>query len=102
MSWSAQTTLASGINMLWLAQTNQGYMVGDYESLAFSGGHALPCFAVASAPTSTLIENMNTATGLGALGGSRLLVTMAAGGVLTRGGFGRGGVGRRVIPKTLF
>lgn len=95
-SWSAPTTLVSGINMLWLAQTNSGYMVGDYESVAFSGGHAFPCFAVASAPSGTLLENMDTATGLGALGGSRLAVKAPAGAVMPRGGIGR------AIAKTLF
>lgn len=102
-SWSAPATLASGINMLWLAQTNQGYMVGDYGSLAFSGGHAFPCFAVASAPASTLLENMDTATGLTALAGTRLPVRASpAGGEMARGGFGRGSLGRPLRAAALF
>jgi hypothetical protein len=50
-SWHAPTTLTGDINVTWLANTNQGYMVGDYQGTAYSTGVAHGVFAVARAPT---------------------------------------------------
>ena len=37
----------------WIANTNQGYMVGDYISTSFTGdGKAHPVFSLAKAPDS--------------------------------------------------
>ena len=47
-TWSALTTLAGGMNNIWFPTTNQGYMPGDYESLAFVNGSALPVLGVAT------------------------------------------------------
>ncbi len=59
-SWSPGQQLAGPMNPTWLANTNQGYMVGDYISTSIlSNGSAYPAFAVASAPTST---GLNEAT----------------------------------------
>ena len=45
----------------WLANTTQGYMVGDYFSVSFVGGRAIGVFALATAPTSTFHESMYAA-----------------------------------------
>jgi len=48
-TWTAPTTLTPAMSIAWLPTTITGSMVGDYFGLAFSGGHAVPVFAVASA-----------------------------------------------------
>jgi hypothetical protein len=53
-SWSARATLtSSAMNLAWLANTTDGYMVGDYISTSFSDGKAFPVFITASAPNGT-------------------------------------------------
>ncbi|HKD01625.1 MAG TPA: sialidase family protein [Terriglobales bacterium] len=47
-TWTAPTTLAGPMSISSLPQTNQGPMVGDYQSLSFAGGTAHPVFAVAN------------------------------------------------------
>src|SRR5579885_3566871 len=72
-SWSASTPLtAAPMNVTWLANTTDGYMVGDYIATSFSGGKAFPVFAVASAPTgSQLNESLFTIqSGLAVTGGT--------------------------------
>ena len=60
-SWSAPITLTPAMKVSWLANTNQGFMVGDYIGTAFSGGLAHAPFAVAKAPRgSTFDEFMAT------------------------------------------
>ena len=50
-SWSTSTTLTpSTMNLTWLANTTDGFMVGDYISTSFSDGKAFPLFVAASAP----------------------------------------------------
>lgn len=69
-SWSAATTLASGMNVTWLANAG-GYMVGDYISTSIAGGSAFPIVALASAPSGGLLdEYMATVTGLAVSGGT--------------------------------
>jgi BNR repeat-like domain len=79
-TWSAPTTVASGMPSTWVATTSQGRMVGDYISTSFGSDNlAHGVFATASAPTSgtscsqvldNCLEPMDTfATGL-ASGGS--------------------------------
>jgi len=48
-TWTAPTTLAGPIKLNWLANTDQGFMVGDYQSISFVNGEAHPAFAEASA-----------------------------------------------------
>jgi hypothetical protein len=56
--WTASTTL-TGMKLPWLPSSNQGSMVGDYESLVFVNGKALPVVAVAKANSgSTFNESM--------------------------------------------
>jgi BNR repeat-like domain len=48
-TWSAPITVAGAMNNTWFPNTNQGFMPGDYESLAFVNGKALPVVGVATA-----------------------------------------------------
>lgn len=50
-TWSAPTNLAGPMSVSWLANTNQGRMVGDYISSSFSNGTVHPVFSLASAPS---------------------------------------------------
>ena len=64
-TWTAPTKLAGPMQLGWLANTNQGFMVGDYESLAFVGGKAHPVLAVAKNTATVFDEVMaTTASGL--------------------------------------
>lgn len=50
-TWSTKTTLTpSPITVTWLANTDAGYMVGDYISTSFANGKAIPVFVTATAP----------------------------------------------------
>jgi hypothetical protein len=49
-NWSAPQQLAGPMNLSWLADTNQGRMVGDYISTSYSGANAFPVYASATAP----------------------------------------------------
>ena len=73
-NWSTETTLTSTpMNMAWLANTTQGYMVGDYIATSFANGNAFPLFVAASAPSSSGQLNealFSTSTGLAILGGT--------------------------------
>jgi len=46
-TWSVPQTLAGPMTLTNLANTSQGFMVGDYISTSFSGANAIPVFAVA-------------------------------------------------------
>lgn len=62
-TWAAAQTLAGPMTLTWLADTNQGVMVGDYISTSFVNGKAHPVFAVASANSGTVFnEAMFTST----------------------------------------
>lgn len=54
--WSSFTQIAGPMKLSWLAQTDQGAMVGDYISASILGGIAYPVFAVANAPVETLLN----------------------------------------------
>ncbi|HEY6287132.1 MAG TPA: sialidase family protein [Ktedonobacteraceae bacterium] len=72
-SWSTSTTLTpTAMNLTWLANTTDGYMVGDYISTSFSDGKAFPLFIAASAPNgSQFNEALFTVTaGLTIAGGT--------------------------------
>jgi len=47
-TWSAATQLAGPMTLTWLANTSQGFMVGDYISTSFVNGTAHPVFVVAN------------------------------------------------------
>jgi hypothetical protein len=69
-TWSAPMRLTRAMSLSWLANTNQGFMVGDYISTSFIGGVAHAAFAVASKPVAgSFREAMATsAAGLPAFG----------------------------------
>jgi len=69
-TWTSPTQLAGPMTLTWLANTSQGFMVGDYISTSFSGGTSHPIFAVANAPTAGVFdEAMYTpASGLASAG----------------------------------
>ncbi len=48
LTWSALTTIAGPMTNTWFPTTNQGFMPGDYESLAFVNGAAIPVLGVAT------------------------------------------------------
>lgn len=72
-SWSTSATLtSSAMNLTWLANTTDGYMVGDYISTSFSDGKAFPVFITASAPNGTKFNEalFTVTTGLAIAGGT--------------------------------
>lgn len=73
-TWSAENTLTTSImNIAWLANTDSGYMVGDYISTSFSSGKAFPVFVAAATPSGSgqLNEFLSTVqAGLAVQGGS--------------------------------
>lgn len=50
-TWNSAVTLAGPMNVTWLAQSQNGYMVGDYISTAFINSVAYSVFAVAHVPS---------------------------------------------------
>lgn len=72
-SWSTSATLTpSAMNLTWLANTTDGYMVGDYISTSFSDGKAFPVFVTASAPSGNQFNEalFTVKTGLAVEGGT--------------------------------
>ena len=72
-TWSTSTTLTpTAMNLTWLANTTDGYMVGDYISTSFSDGKAFPLFISASAPNGSQFNEalFTTIAGLTISGGS--------------------------------
>jgi hypothetical protein len=72
-SWSTSTTLtSSAMNLTWLANTTDGYMVGDYISTSFLVGKAYPLFITASAPNGSQFNEalFTVTTGLTIAGGT--------------------------------
>jgi hypothetical protein len=55
-AWTPSTQLAGPMSLAWLANTTQGFMVGDYISTSFSGAPAYPAFAVANAPSGGVFD----------------------------------------------
>jgi hypothetical protein len=65
-SWTTASQLAGPMTLSWLANTNQGRMVGDYISTSYTNGTPHPIFALANPPTgTTLDEAIYTATTTG-------------------------------------
>jgi hypothetical protein len=55
-TWTANTHLAGPMSLTWLANTSQGFMVGDYISTSFSSAPAFPAFDLANAPSGGLFD----------------------------------------------
>jgi hypothetical protein len=63
-SWTSNLQLAGPMQVSWLAQTNQGAMVGDYISTTIDNGKAFPVFALAQSSSSgALHESLYTLAG---------------------------------------
>ena len=65
--WSAAQTLGGPMSLSWLPDTFSGNMVADYIGMGFGGSKAFPIFALAQAPTGSLLHQAiyTTAAGLG-------------------------------------
>jgi hypothetical protein len=56
-TWTQPRKVAGPFKMSWIAQTDQGPMVGDYISTSFAGGPlAFPVFAIAKLPTNGVFD----------------------------------------------
>jgi hypothetical protein len=89
--WTHAVTLAGPMSLTWLAATTQGFMVGDYAGMAFSGGTPHPVFAAAQPPIrGHFRESMYTWTGLRAPARDRATVASGTGTRLSTGPLVRG------------
>lgn len=66
-TWTAPTTLSGPMNVAWLAQTTQGFMVGDYIASTFVNGAPIGFFEIANAPASNRFDEATYASRPGAL-----------------------------------
>ncbi len=64
-TWSKAQKLAGPLKNSWLANTDQGYMVGDYISTSHVGGLAFGVFADATANHGTVDDEFMATTGKG-------------------------------------
>jgi hypothetical protein len=56
-TWAPARRVAGPFRLSWIAQTDQGPMVGDYISTSFAGGPlAFPVFAIAKPPASGVFD----------------------------------------------
>jgi hypothetical protein len=56
-TWTQPRKVAGPFKLSWIAQTDQGRMVGDYISTSFAGGPlAFPVFAIAKPPTNGVFD----------------------------------------------
>jgi hypothetical protein len=55
-TWSGVTQLAGPMTLTWLANTSQGFMVGDYISTSFVNGTAHPVFVVANPNNGSIFD----------------------------------------------
>ena len=71
-SWSQHQTLAGPMLATWWANTNQGYMTGDYiaTAIASSTHQAVTAFPVATAPSGQTLNQFMEAASLSVTGGS--------------------------------
>src|SRR5205823_4450945 len=84
-TWSSPTQLAGPMRVTWLANTSQGYMVGDYISTSFAGGRAHPAFALANAPSGRVFDEAMYSPAAG--------LALASGGVVVTAG------GEHLVPQ---
>ena len=77
-TWNAPTTLAGPMTPTWLPNTFAGLMVGDYSSVAFSGGNAYAVFALAGANAGTIFNEpiFATTNGLSAQRTAQILTSV--------------------------
>ncbi len=68
-SWSQAKTVAGPMMLPWLANTGAGYMTGDYISASFVGNTVFPAFALATAPTGSVLHEATFTAALPVTGG---------------------------------
>jgi hypothetical protein len=70
-TWSTSQQLAGPMSLSWLANTNQGRMVGDYLSTSFVDGPAFPALVSANAPSGGVFDEalFTVAGGISLTGG---------------------------------
>jgi hypothetical protein len=61
-TWSAPSDLVGIMRPSWLANTNQGRMVGDYISSSFANGQAVSIYSRAQAPAGSVFNQFISAT----------------------------------------
>jgi hypothetical protein len=69
-TWSSPKIPNKTMQLSWLASTNQGYMVGDYMSTSILQGTAYPVFALASAPSGSVLAESMISAGIAVTAGS--------------------------------
>ena len=74
-SWSKKATLAGPMSVKWLANTDAGYMTGDYISTSIVNHLAVPVFAAATAPAAATLNEFMDVSVLQVLGGSIKMVS---------------------------
>jgi hypothetical protein len=77
-TWNSPTTLAGPMRPAWLPNTFAGLMVGDYSSVAFSGGKAFAVFALAGSNAATVFNEpiFTTTSGLTAQRSALILTSV--------------------------
>jgi hypothetical protein len=72
-SWSSHETLAGPMQLTWLPNTSQGYMVADYFSTSIPPGStvAVPVFMIAHPPQGSLLDQPTYAVHEDIAGGGR-------------------------------
>jgi BNR repeat-like domain len=73
-SWSKKVTLVGPMSVKWLANTDAGYMTGDYISTSIVNSMAVPVFAAATAPKGTTLHEFMDVSLLAVVGGSIKMV----------------------------
>ena len=69
-TWSTAKQVSRPMTLSWIANTDQGRMVGDYVSTSFAGGTAHPVYAIAKPPAGSVF-NEQAATATFDVGGAR-------------------------------
>lgn len=67
-------TLTGPMSVKWLANTDAGYMTGDYISTSIVNHMAVPVFAAANAPKGTTLHEFMDVSVLPVVGGSNMMV----------------------------
>ncbi len=80
-AWSQRQTLAGPTTATWWANTEYGYMTGDYISTAIAFNRAVTVVPVASAPTGTTLHQAMYAASVRVTGGSGGCDTLSAAGI---------------------
>lgn len=89
-TWSTALTLAGPTSEDWYANTNAGFMTGDYIATGLISNHAIPVVPVARAPHGNLLDEAMYAGSLEVTGGNQPVQVLATpGGPPTKAGLER-------------